>query len=148
MARFLTYDMLRAVLLGGAAHERATLDAAVARLTSVTWDEAEAPSGWWVMGMHVSSVAPALAAVLLGDVESEDGAQGGVALPPSAVGALVLGMTTALARPSSSGSFLWPVSRALCPQQGMRACVSGSRIMPAQCSVQVEWLFVTLIPRW
>ena len=67
----------------------------------------------WVIGSHVSSQAPALAAVLLGDTESEDGAQGGgVALSPSSVGALVLGMVRAVARPSNSGSLLWPVSRA------------------------------------
>ena len=43
-------------------------------------------------------------------VERKDGAQGGVALSPSAVKAVVLGMATALSRPSRSGSMLWPVS--------------------------------------
>ena len=125
MARFLADDVLRAALLG-AARERAALIAAVTRLSSVTWDRAEAPGMNWILGSHVSSQAPALAAVLLGDTESEDGAQGvGVALSPSAVGALMLGMVTALARPSNSGSLLWPVSvaraaphskhRATCP---------------------------------
>ena len=112
MARFVANEALCAPLLG-VPHERAALGAAVTRLASVTWDEEEEPGAMWVLGCHVSSLAPALAAVLLGDAESEDGAQGGgVALSPSAVGALVLGMATALARPSSSGSFLWPVSRA------------------------------------
>ena len=73
----------------------------------------------WVIGSHVSSQAPALAAVLLGDTESEDGAQGGgVALSPSAVGAVVLGVASALARPSGSGSVLWPVARAPCHAWG------------------------------
>ena len=112
MARFVANDALRAPLLG-VPHERAALGAAVTQLASVTWDEAEEPGARWLAGAHVSSQAPALAAVLLGDVESEDGAQGGgVALSPSSVGALVLGMVRALARPSSSGSFFWPVSRA------------------------------------
>ena len=112
MNRFVANDALRAPLLG-VPHERAALGAAVTQLASVTWDEAEEPGSMWLAGAHVSSQAPALAAVLLGDVESEDGAQGGgVALSPSSVGALVLGMVRAVARPSSSGSFLWPVSRA------------------------------------
>ena len=112
MNRFVANDALLAPLLG-VPHERAALGAAVTRLASVTWDEAEEPGFSWVCGVHVSSQAPALAAVLLGDVESEDGAQGGgVALSPSSVGALVLGMVRALARPSSSGSFFWPVSLA------------------------------------
>ena len=51
--------------------------------------------------MHVSSRAPALAAELLGDVEGE-GAQGGVALSPQAVGALVLGLANQLLKPTSS----------------------------------------------
>ena len=109
MARFLAYDALRASLLG-APHERAALGTAVMRLTSVTWDRAETPGWMWSIGMHVSGRAPALAAVLLGDVEGEDSAAGGVALSPQAVGALVVGVATALARPSNSGSFLWPVS--------------------------------------
>ena len=41
------------------------------------------------------------------------GAHGGVALSPSAVGAVVVGMVTALARPSNTGISLWPVARAL-----------------------------------
>ena len=117
MAGFVADDMLRAALLG-VALERVALDAAVMRLASVTWDRAEAPSMTWAVGAHVSSTAPALAAVLLGDVESEDGAGGGVALSPSAVGAVVQGMASALSRPSSSGSFLWPVARALCRARG------------------------------
>ena len=112
MARFVAHDALRGPLLG-VPHERAALGAAVTQLASVTWDEAEEPGSGWLSGCHVSSQAPALAAVLLGDVESEDGAQGGgVALSPSSVGALVLGMARALTRPSNSGSHLWPVSRA------------------------------------
>ena len=116
MARFVADDMLRAALLG-AARERAALDAAVTRLAGLTWDRAAEPGFGWTMGAHISSQAPALAAILLGDVESEDGTQGGVALSPSAVGALVLGMVTALLRPSNSGSALWPVSRALCQKR-------------------------------
>ena len=68
---------------------------------------------WRLQGCHVSSQAPALAAELLGDVEDE-GTHGGVALSPQAVGALVVGLASALSRPSSSGSFLWPVPPALC----------------------------------
>ena len=108
MARFVADDVLRAALLG-VARERVALDTAVTLLASVTWDRAEAPGTMWVIGAHVSSRAPALAAVLLGDVESEDGAEGGVALSPSAVGAVVQGMASALSRPSGSGSFLWSV---------------------------------------
>ena len=82
MAGFVADDVLRAALLG-VARERVALDAAVTRLASVTWVRAEAPGYQWILGLHVSSTAPALAAVLLGDVESEDGAQsGGVALSP------------------------------------------------------------------
>ena len=117
MARFVANDALRAPLLG-VPHERAALGAAVTRLASVTWDEAEEPGSGWNFGTHVSSQAPAMAAVLLGDVESEDG----VALSPSAVGALVLGMATALARPSNSGAILWSVSRTRAlPHSGCRA---------------------------
>ena len=83
------------------------------RLAGVVWDRAEEPGWMWFVGMHVSGQAPALAAVLLGDVEGEDSAAGGVALSPQAVGALVVGVVTALARPSGSGSFLWPVFAAL-----------------------------------
>ena len=105
-------DTLRAALLG-VPRERAALGEAVTRLASVAWDEAEDPGARWIAGNHVGSRAPALAAVLLGDVESEDGAQGGgVALSPSAVGALVRGTARALARPSSTGSYTWCVHRA------------------------------------
>ena len=123
MARFAADDTLRTALLG-VPRERAALGEAVTRLASVAWDEAEDPGITWIAGNHVSSQAPALAAVLLGDVESEDGAQGGgVALSPSAVGALVVGTARALARPSSSGSYLWPVSRAaLCVHSGCGVC--------------------------
>ena len=113
MARFVADDTLRAALLG-VARERVALGAAVTRLCGVAWDRAETPCATWAFGNHVSSTAPALAAVLLGDVESEDGTQSGVALSPSAVGAVVLGVASALARPSSSGSLLWPVARAPC----------------------------------
>ena len=64
-------------------------------------------------GSHITSQAPALAAELFGDEEGE-GAQGGVALSPQAVGALVVGVASALSRPSSSGSYLWPVLPAPC----------------------------------
>ena len=70
--------------------------------------EAEDPSWAWVAGAHVSSQAPALAALLLGDVEGE-GAEGGVALSPAAVASVLDGLVTAMARPSSSGSFIWCV---------------------------------------
>ena len=89
--------------------ERTVVGEAVARLASFPWSQSAEPGFSWTMGIHLSSQAPVLAAVLLGDVESEDG---GVALSPPAVGALVLGMTTALAHPSGSGTYLWPVSRA------------------------------------
>ena len=90
--------------------ERAALGEAVTRLASVAWDEAEDPGVMWILSTHVSSQAPALAAVLLGDVESADGAQGGVALPPAAVGALVLATVAAMAVPSGSGGYIWSVS--------------------------------------
>ena len=61
----------------------------------------------------MSSQAPALAAELFGDEEGED-AQGGVALSPQAVDALVVGLASALSRPSSSGSWIWPVPPSLC----------------------------------
>ena len=57
-------------------------------------------------GFHVSSQAPALAAELFGDEEGE-GAEGGVALSPAAVGSVLDGLAAAMARPSSSGSFIW-----------------------------------------
>ena len=136
MTRFVANDVLRGALLG-VARERASLGTAVTQLASITWDQAEAPGFNWVLGSHVSSQAPALAAVLLGDVESEDGAQGGVALSPSTVSALVLGMVTALARPSSSGSFLWPVPCSV-PRAGCGPC---ARRLPA-------WPHAALIPCW
>ena len=101
-------DALRAALQ----RERATLGEALARLGGVAWSRSQAPDASWLSGGHVSAAAPALAAVLLGEVESEEGAQGGVALSLQAVDALVLGVDTALARPSRSGSFLWSVLRA------------------------------------
>ena len=79
------------------------------RLTRAAWDEVEDPSASWAFGTHVSSRAPALAAVLLGDVESE-GAQGGVALSSAAVAAVAGAFVVVMARPSSSGSQIWHVS--------------------------------------
>ena len=111
LSGFVADDTLRTALLG-VPRERAALGKAAMRLASVTWDEAEEPGFTWFYSCHVSSQAPALAAVLLGEVESEEGAQGGVALSLQAVDALVLGVDTALARPSRSGSFLWSVLRA------------------------------------
>ena len=102
VAAFAADDTLRAALL----RERAALGEAAMRLTRAAWDEAEDPSSTWCIGQHVSSLAPALAAVLLGDVESE-GAQDGVALPAAAVASLVSGVAAVMARPSSSGSFIW-----------------------------------------
>ena len=80
------------------------------RLTRTAWDEAEDPGVMWANGTHVSSKAPALAAVLLGDVESE-GAHGGVALSPAAVASVAGALAAVMARPSSSGSFVWHVAR-------------------------------------
>ena len=105
VAAFAADDTLRAVLL----RERAALGEAVMRLTRGAWNEAEDPGLWWAMGMHVSSQAPALAAVLLGDVESE-GAQGGVALSSAAVASVAGAVAAVMARPSSTGSFIWHVS--------------------------------------
>ena len=105
VAVFATDDTLRAVLL----RERSALGEAVMQLTSAAWDEAEDPSVNWAMGLHVSSRAPALAAVLLGDVESE-GAHGGVALSSAAVAAVAGAFVVVMARPSSSGSHIWHVS--------------------------------------
>ena len=76
------------------------------RLACAAWDEAEDPTMTWVAGVHVSSQAPALAAALLGDVESE-GAQGGVSLSPAAVASIVGALAVATARPSSTGSYIW-----------------------------------------
>ena len=105
VAHFAADDTLRAVLL----RERSALGEAVMQLTSAAWDEAEDPSIMWALGLHVSSRAPALAAVLLGDVESE-GAQGGVALSSAAVAAVAGAFVVVMARPSSSGSYIWHVS--------------------------------------
>ena len=105
VAAFATDDTLRAVLL----RERAALGEAVMRLTRAAWDEAEDPSLFWAIGAHVSSAAPALAALLLGNVESE-GAQDGVALSSVAVAAVAGAFVAVMARPSSSGSPIWHVS--------------------------------------
>ena len=102
VAAFAAHDQLRAALL----RERAALGEAVMRLARAAWDEAEDPSALWVLGGHVSSQAPALASVLLGDVEGE-GADGGVALSPAAVDSVLDGLAAAMARPSSSGSYIW-----------------------------------------
>ena len=115
MAAFAAHDSLRAALL----RERAALGEAVMRLARAAWDEATDPSTYWVIGAHVSSAAPALAAVLLGDVEGE-GAGGGVALSPAAVTAVLRGLGAAMARPSSSGSYIWS---ARCPGP----CFSSTR---------------------
>ena len=79
------------------------------QLTRTAWDEAEDPNFLWALGMHVSSQAPALAALLLGDVESE-GVQGGVALSPAAVASVAGALVAVMARPSSSGSYIWHVA--------------------------------------
>ena len=105
VAVFATDDMLRAGLL----RDRSALGEAVMQLTRAAWDQAADPSIRWALGLHVSSRAPALAAVLLGDVESE-GAQGGVALSSAAVAAVVGAFVVVMARPSSTGSFIWHVS--------------------------------------
>ena len=115
VAAFAAHDPLRAALL----RERAALGEAVMQLTRAAWDEAEDPGWAWATGAHVSSQAPALAAVLLGDVEGE-GAGGGVALSPAAVTAVLGGLDAAMSRPSSSGSFIWS---ARCPGP----CFSSSR---------------------
>ena len=105
VARFAADDKLRAVLL----RERSALGEAVMQLTRAAWDEAEDHSVLWALGQHVSSKAPALAALLLGGVESE-GAQGGVALSSVAVAAVAGAFVVNMARPSSSGSYIWHVS--------------------------------------
>ena len=104
VATFAADDTLRAVLL----RERAALGEAVMQLTRAAWDEAEDPGYMWALGGHVSSKAPALAAVLLGDVERE-GAQGGVALSSEAVASVANALVMVMARPSSSGSYIWHV---------------------------------------
>ena len=102
VATFAADDALRTALL----RERAALGEAVMRLTHGAWDEAEDPGWMWAAGNHVSSQAPALAAVLLGDVEG-DGALGGVALSPAAVASVVGAVAAVMGRPSSSGSYIW-----------------------------------------
>ena len=104
VAVFATDDTLRAMLL----RERSALGEAVMQLTRAAWDEAADPNLGWAIGTHVSSVAPAVAAVLLGDVESE-GAQGGVALSSAAVAAVAGAFVVNMARPSSSGAQIWHV---------------------------------------
>ena len=104
MAAFAAHDSLRAALL----RERAVLGEAVMRLARAAWDEAEDPSAFWAIGAHVSSQAPALASVLLGDVEGE-GAGGGVALSLAAVGSVLDALAVTMGRPSSSGSYIWSV---------------------------------------
>ena len=100
--------LLTRVVLSMMLRERSALGEAVMQLTRAAWDEAEDPSITWAMGLHVSSMAPALAAGLLGDVESE-GAHGGVALSSAAVAAVAGAFVAVMARPSSSGSFIWHV---------------------------------------
>ena len=104
MAAIAAHDSLRAALL----RERVALGEGVMQLARAAWDEAEDPGAGWALGAHVSSRAPALASVLLGDVEG-DGAEGGVALSPSAVASLLDGLAAAMGRPSSTGTFLWCV---------------------------------------
>ena len=104
MSTFAAHDSLRVELL----RERAALGEAVMQLTRAAWDETEDPGWAWVAGSHVSSQAPALAALLLGDVEGE-GAEEGVALSPAAVASVLDGLATAMGRPSSSGSSIWSV---------------------------------------
>ena len=125
LAAYAADDALRAALR----RERAGLGEALTRLASVAWSQSAAPDYMWVLGMHVSGTAPALAAVLLGDVESADGAQGGVALSPLAVGALLRDTVTALARPSGSGSFIWRVSLRVAGRAatcGSAPCATGA----------------------
>ena len=105
VVHFAADDTLRAVLL----RERSALGEAVMQLTRAAWDGAQDPSIIWAAGVHVSSRAPGLAALLLGDVESE-GAQGGVALSSAAVAAVAGAFVVVMARPSSTGSFIWHVS--------------------------------------
>ena len=104
VSAFTAHDSLRATLL----RERAALGEAVMQLTRAAWDEAEEPSMEWAIGTHVSSQAPALAALLLGDVEGE-GAEGGVALSPAAVASVLGALAAVMGRPSSSGSYIWSV---------------------------------------
>ena len=101
----------------GAPRERAALGRAVLRLTRAAWGtEADAPSYLWPIGQHVSSEAPKLAAVLLGDVEGE-GAPGGVSLSPAAVRGVVEGAVGMLAVSGSSGATLWRALPRLAPHR-------------------------------
>ena len=104
MAAFAAHDSLRAALL----RERAALGEAVMQLARAAWDEAEDPNALWATGTHTSSQAPALASVLLGDVEG-GGAEGGVALSPAAVASVLGALAAVMGRPSSSGSAIWSV---------------------------------------
>ena len=104
MSTFAAHDSLRVELL----RERAALGEAVMQLTRAAWDEAEDPSIEWAVGIHVSSQAPALAALLLGDVEG-GGAEGGVALSPAAVASVLGALGAVMGRPSSTGSAIWSV---------------------------------------
>ena len=115
MASFAAHDALRVALLG-APRERAALGRAVLRLTRAAWGtEADAPSFFWQGGVHVSSAAPKLAAVLLGDVEGE-GAPGGLALSSAAVRGVVEGAVGQLTVSGSSGTFIWRALPRLAPR--------------------------------
>ena len=104
VATFAAEEALRTALL----RERAMLGEAVMRLTQGAWDEAEDPGWTLAAGNHVSSQAPALAALLLRDVEG-DGALAGVALSPAAVASVVGALAAVMGRPSSTGSYVWCV---------------------------------------
>ena len=119
VAHFAADDTLRAVLL----RERSELGEAVMQLTRAAWDEAADPCSGWALGTHVSSAAPALAAVLLGDVEGE-GAPGGVALSPAAVRGVVEGVVRNLAGSGSSGTSLWRVLPRLALSLSLRCACS------------------------
>ena len=126
MASFAAHDALRVALLG-APHERAVLGRAVLRLTRAAWGtEADAPSMFWQVGQHVSSAAPKLAAVLLGDVEGE-GAPGGVALSPAAVRGVVEGAVGNLAAAGGSGTALWRALPRLSPLSGAAPSMQRAR---------------------
>ena len=101
---FAADDTLCAVLL----RERAALGEAVSQLTRAAWDEAEDPCVAWATGQHVSFQGPALAAVLLGDVQGES-ARGDVALSPAGVVSVVSAVAAVMARPSSTGARIWSV---------------------------------------
>ena len=104
VSAFAAHDSLRGALL----RERAALGKAVMQLARAAWDEAKDPGVEWAAGNHVSSQAPALAALLLGDVEGE-GAEGGVALSPAAVASVLGALAAVMGRPSSTGSSIWSV---------------------------------------